>query len=29
MTKLYIIVEFDINYGNYLQTAVDGIVFEN
>ena len=29
MKKLYIIVEYDIRYGNYLQTAVDGIVFEN
>ena len=29
MKKLYIIVEYDIRYGNYLQTAVDGIVFES
>ena len=29
MKKLYIIVEYDIRYGNYLQTAVDGIVFED
>ena len=29
MKKLYIIVEYDVRYGNYLQTAVDGIVFED
>lgn len=29
MKKLYIIVEYDIRYGNYLQTAVDGLIFED
>lgn len=29
MKKLYIIVEYDIRHDNYLQTAVDGIVFES
>lgn len=29
MKKLYIIVEYDIRYDNYLQTAVNGLVFED
>ena len=29
MKKLYVIVEYDIRDDNYLNYAVDGIVFEN
>ena len=29
MKKLYVIIEYDIINDNYLNYAVDGIVFEN
>ena len=29
MKKLYVIVEYDVDKGNYKEYAVDGIVFEN
>lgn len=29
MKKLYVIVEYDIDKGNYKECAVDGIVFES